>query len=168
MSSNGEVELDWWPSGTIPAPASIVWCNFPEHLSPKAPGPKSRPGLVFAVRYAGKQPDGRFNVQIAYGTSKLKTGRRPHDFIIANAATLDVLRLPQATRFDLDNVLWLPWAKPYFAPRNQRDPFSTPTISVLPNSLQEQLRWTMQRRTDLGLDGSFRDMPDDQDDDGGG
>ena len=159
MSSNGEIELDWWPPGTVPAPASIVWCNFPDHIAPGVPGPKSRPALVFKVRYATKQPDGRFFVQIAYGTSKLKTGRRPHDFRISNAATLDVLRLPQATRFDLDMVLWLPWARPWFNARKPDDRFSTPVVCVLPGSVQEHLRWTMGGRERRGLNGVFDSEP---------
>ena len=159
MSSNGELELEWWDAGSVPAPASIVWCNFPEHLAPDVPGPKSRPALVFKARYATKQPDGRFLVQIAYGTSKMKTGKRPHDFRVSNAATLDILRLPQATRFDLDNVLWLPWAKPWFEPRKNADRFTTPTICALPASIQEQLRWTMGRREQKGLNGAFHTEP---------
>lgn len=159
MSSAGDVDLDWWGPGTVPAPASIVWCMFPTHLAPDVPGPKSRPGLVFKVRYAAKQPDGRFLVQIAYGTTKLKTGRRPHDFRIANYATLDVLRLPHATRFDLDNMIWLPWARPWFQPRRPDDPYSTPVISVLPGSVQKQLGWTMGRREQLGLNSAYHNDP---------
>jgi len=152
MSSNGELTLEWWGSGSVPAPASIVWCNFPEHLSPGVPGPKPRPALILKVRYATQPPDGRFYVQTVYGTSKLKIGRRPNDFTISNFATLNVLRLPQATRFDLDNVLWLPWARPYFNGRKPDDRYSTPTMSVLPAALQQSLRWTMARREQLGLE----------------
>lgn len=153
MSSVGDD--DWWGAGTIPAPASIVWCNFPEDIAPRQPGPKPRPGLVFKVRYASEPPDDRFLVLIAYGTSKLKLNRRPNDFTVANATTLDILRLPQATRFDLDRILWLPWARPFFSPRDRRDLFSTPTLSVLPESAQQSLRWTMGRREQLGLNSAY-------------
>ena len=153
MSSAGEVELEWWEQGTVPAPASIVWCNFPDHLAPDVPGPKSRPGLVFKVRYATNPPDGRFYVLVAYGTTNLKSDRRPFDFSIGNYATLSVLRLPSATRFDLDNVLWLPWARPYF---DARKGYSTPTISVLPQSVQQQLGWTMAIREQQGMNAAFR------------
>jgi hypothetical protein len=155
MSSAGDVELEWWPEGTIPAPASIVWCNFPQTPDLGKPGPKARPGLVFRVRYADKSPDGRFYVLIAYGTSKTKVGKRPFDFTLANSSTLDVLRLPQATRFDLDNVLWLPWAKPFFMPRRPDEPYATPIVSVLPAALQETLKWTMLDRERHGLNAAY-------------
>jgi hypothetical protein len=94
-------------------------------------------------------------VLVAYGTSKLKTGRRPNDFIIANAATLDIVRLPNATRFDLDDFVWMPWAKPWFVPRDASDALATPVISVLPDSVQSQLRWTMARRAERGILGAY-------------
>lgn len=90
-------------------------------------------------------------VLVAYGTSKLKTGKRPNDFTIANAATLDIVRLPNATRFDLDQFVWMPWAKPWFCPRNETDRLASPVISVLPDSIASQLRWTMARREQRGL-----------------
>ena len=155
MSSPFEVEPEWWGPGTVPAPASIVWCNFPDHLAPNVPGPKSRPALVFKARYADDPPEDRFLVLVAYGTSKLKTGKRPNDFSISNAATLDIVRLPAATRFDLDKFVWVPWARPFFCPRRLDDPFSTPVISVLPESVAQSLKWTMARREQKGLNAAY-------------
>ncbi len=155
MSSVG-VE-DWWGPGTIPAPASIVWCRFPHDLTTRQPGPKSRPGLVFKVRYVDDPPANRFYVLVAYGTSKLKSGRRPHDFVVANTTMMDMLRLPQNTRFDLDNILWLPWAKPFFQPRDPGVTFSTPIMSVLPAEMQRVLGWAMQRREVAGLNGAYHE-----------
>lgn len=148
-------EAEWLDPGTIPAPASLVWCRFPDHITPDIPGPKARPGLVFKARYLTDPPDHRLMVLVAYGTTKLKTGKRPHDFTIANAATLDIVRLPAATRFDLDNFVWMPWAKPWFVPRNDGERFATPVISVLPDSIAAQLRWTMARREQKGLLGAY-------------
>lgn len=148
MSSAGEVELEWWPSGTIPAPLSIVWCAFPDHIAPDKPGPKNRPALVLSVRYANDAPDGRHLVRVVYGTSKLKSDTRPFDFAICNFGTRLVCRLPQGTRFDLDQVLWLPWAKPYFVARPGNE---TPVISVLPPSVQQDFAWHMHYRDELGL-----------------
>jgi hypothetical protein len=163
MSSAGKgldlgkgLELEWWPPGTIPSPASIVWCKFPDHLAPGVPGPKERPALVFKVRYADDPPADRFYVQVAYGTSKMKHERRLNDFALANVTLLNLLRLPQPTRFDLDNVLWLPWAKPFFCPRDETDRFATPTISTLPDDLQRVLGWTMAEREAQGLNDHFR------------
>lgn len=164
----GPVDLEWWPSGTIPAPASLVWCAFPDHLIPDQPSPKSRPGLVFKVRALENPPDERFLVLVAYGTSKLKTGKRPNDYTIANSATLDVLRLPRATRFDLDKMVWLPWAKPFFISRGPDDRFATPVISVLPAGMQRNLGWTMAKREARGLNGAYHGAkvvgPDESDD----
>lgn len=155
MSSGGTRTLDWWPAGTVPAGPSIVWCNFPGHLNLGEPGPKARPALVFKSRYAAEPPDGRFLVLVAYGTSKLKVGKRPHDFVIGNQTLMDALRLPQATRFDLDNMLWLPWAREFFCSRAPEERGATPTLSVLTDDLRRILGWTMQQREKLGLNGKF-------------
>ncbi|WP_340646728.1 hypothetical protein [Phenylobacterium sp.] len=161
MSSPGknEVELEWWGPGTVPPPASLVWCNFPDTPDLGKPGPKPRPGLVFKVAFAEDPPGDRFYILIAYGTSKLKIGKRPDDFTIANSATLDLLRLPQATRFDLDNMIWLPWARPFFCPRKMSDQFTTPMVSVLPGELQRMLGWTMARRESRGMTDAYRAAP---------
>jgi hypothetical protein len=148
MSSNGEVELEWWEPGTVPAPLSIVWCAFPDHISPEKPGPKERPALVLKVRYAVDPPDGRFLVRVVYGTSKIKSNKRPYDFSIENFGTRLLCRLPQGTRFDLDQVVWLPWAKPYFVPREND---LTPVISVLPMAVQTDFAWHMKAREEMGL-----------------
>ena len=169
MSSPGEVELDWWGPGTIPAPASIVWCAFPDHLAPNLPGPKNRPALVFKVRYADRPPRDRFYVQVAYGTKRLKIGKRPYDFRIANYATLDILRLPHATRFDLDQIIWLPWARPFFCPRVEGHRGSTPTVSVLTTDMQRSLGHTMAYREQRGMDRAIKmpaPEPERQDNDG--
>ena len=113
MNLPGPVNLDWWGPGTVPAAPSIVWCNFPEHEQLGKPGPKARPALVFKSRYADDPPANRFLVLVAYGTSNLKVRREGLDFTLGNETLLNVLRLPQMTRFDLDRVLWLPWARPF-------------------------------------------------------
>ncbi len=154
MSLDGEIELGWWGPETAPAPASIVWCAFPEHTDLGKPGPKPRPALVFAVRYAQEPPDNRLMVQVAYGTSNLKSATRPWDFTIANYTTRMMLRLPQATRFDLDNVLWLPWARPFFVAR-QDGRGATPVQSVLPKNVQIELAWLMKVRESMGKNAHF-------------
>lgn len=149
MKSHGE--LEWWGPGTVPAAGALVWCNFPTELDAGVPGPKNRPALVLKTRYATDPPGDRFYVQVAYGTSVLKTGRRPDDFVIANSVMIDLMRLPKATRFDLDRIVWLPWARPWFVPRSQDDPFVTPVLSVLPDQMKKILGWTMARRAQKGL-----------------
>lgn len=160
MSSPGELKLEWWPPGTVPPPASIVWCNFPHDLAPDRPGPYARPALVFKVRHADYPPADRFNVLVAYGTSVLKSDTRLFDFTISNWATLNLIRLPQATRFDLDRVVWLPWARPFFVPRDEGVPYASPTISTLPAELQRMLGWTMAERDARGLNEAYRRASD--------
>ncbi|KQY96397.1 hypothetical protein ASD25_00465 [Brevundimonas sp. Root1423] len=87
-------------------------------------------------------------MRVIYGTSKLKSDNRPYDFSIENYGTRLICRLPQATRFDLDQVLWLPWAKPYFVARDNHD---TPVVSVLPMSVQQDFAWLMHARDKAGL-----------------
>jgi hypothetical protein len=55
-------------------------------------------------------------VEVTYGTSKLKTLVRPLDLHIQNLSSIEECGLERATRFDLDRVLWLPWAEEYFTP----------------------------------------------------
>jgi hypothetical protein len=159
MSSPGEVTLEWWEEpGSIPAPLSIVWCNFPEIESLGRPGPKSRPALVFKVRYLTAPPCSRFVVLAAFGTSVTKVVERPFDFQIGNAMLLNMLRLPQATRFDLDRVLWLPWAKPFFCPREENR-YATPVMSVLPVEQRGLLQYTMMDRERRGMNGAYHNAP---------
>lgn len=158
MSSSGLENLEWWPAGTVPAGPSIVWCNFPESDALGRPGPKPRPALVFKSRYADNPPGDRFYVLVAYGTSNLKTQRRDRDFTIGNETMLNMLRLPQMTRFDLDRVLWLPWAKPFFVARDEVS-FATPTLSVLPSDMQRLLGWRMAEREKEGLNSAYHSAP---------
>jgi hypothetical protein len=100
------------------------------------------------VRYADDPPEDKFVVRVVYGSSKLKSDKRPFDFSISNYGTRLICRLPQATRFDLDQVVWLPWAKPFFVPREND---STPVISVLPKAVQMDFAWHMNAREQMGL-----------------
>lgn len=147
MSSGGDIELEWWGPGTVPPKLSIVWCAFPDHIFPEKPGPKNRPALVLAVRHADESLTNRFVVRVVYGTSKLKSNKRPFDFTIENYGLRALCRLPQATRFDLDQVMWLPWARPFFEPLEGE----TPVMSVLPMAAQQDFAWLMQAREEYGL-----------------
>lgn len=110
----------YYPVSTLPAPFDIVWCRFPDHLDLGNPGPKSRPALVLttAISENGMTPE----VQAIYGTSKLKKDTRRHDFFVTNYQEMYDAGLHQATRFDLDQILWLPWSEEFFkAKKHQRD-----------------------------------------------
>lgn len=96
------------PLSTLPAPYDIIWCRFPEHESLGQPGPKPRPALVRNVGI--DVAHGYGEVEVAYGTTRLKTASRLYDFVVSKPAEMDQCGLFRATRFDLDNVLWIPWA----------------------------------------------------------
>jgi hypothetical protein len=54
-------------------------------------------------------------VEVSYGTTKLKLGKRNKlDLIIQNATTMASFGLPMATRFDLDLSNVLPWCEEFF------------------------------------------------------
>jgi len=68
-------------------------------------------------------------VQVVYGTSKLKTQTRPNDFFVVNYQEMYEAGLHEATRFDLDRILWLPWSEEFFAPISAD--YSSPVIGHL-------------------------------------
>lgn len=126
MAQHGDGD-DWayFPIHTIPKSLDVVWCRFPE-LSPDTPGPKCRPGIVRSVELGRQQTVAR--IEVCYGTSKLKKDLYPYDLFVENLSQLNLLGLPQATRFELDRTVKLPWAKEFFEPR---DGSKTPIIGRL-------------------------------------
>jgi hypothetical protein len=120
-------EWTYYPASTLPAPFDIVWCAFPEHLDLGKPAPKMRPGLVITNALRGK--DELPFVQVIYGTSNLKQQQRRHDFFVTNYQEMYDAGLHQATRFDLDRILWLPWAVEFFKPVSSQ--YADPTMGHL-------------------------------------
>jgi hypothetical protein len=102
--------------GSLPRVLDIVWCRFPYDFDTLQPGQKARPVLVRQrLIDIGTR---RGALQIAYGTRNLKPEQRVLDLIITDPGTLDELGLSEATRFDLDHVITLPWCREFFgAPR---------------------------------------------------
>lgn len=99
----------------LPRLYDIVWCRFPERKDPQEPATKVRPALVRSSAIDRERRVGL--LEVAYGTTNLKFERRRNlDLIIMNSAHCDRLGLHQATRFDLDNVVRLPWCREYFLP----------------------------------------------------
>lgn len=141
MDQLGDEEGNWsyLPFVTVPTALDIVWCRFPElGLNP---GPKCRPALVRSV--ALTEGHKHAFVEVCYGTSKLKSDLHPDDLIIQNAAQLNLLGLPQATRFELSKTIWLPWASEFFEARKG---CKTPIIGHLTNREIGQLEGVMRRR----------------------
>lgn len=68
-------------------------------------------------------------VQVIYGTSKPKMQQRPHDFFVMNYQEMYEAGLHEATRFDLDRILWLPWSSDFFVPISAQ--YSSPVVGHL-------------------------------------
>lgn len=121
----------------------VVWCRFPEHQEPFKPGPKNRPALVKATSLDAMD---RPSVQVTYGTSNLKMSQRPLDMFVTNAKDMAIAGLPQATRFDLDVVLWLPWSSDFFICREHTP---TPIVGRLSSNSIELLSIIAEKRLAL-------------------
>jgi mRNA-degrading endonuclease toxin of MazEF toxin-antitoxin module len=103
----------WTPR---PKAGDIVQCRFPEEKV-GAPGQKERPGLVVQVE---QDPDDRLAsiVVVAYGTSQDVANRYPGEFTVA--ASDSKAGLDKDTKFDLGNMVRLPFDRDWFAPSPNR------------------------------------------------
>jgi hypothetical protein len=131
----------FFPISTLPAPYDIVWCRFPEHVDLGEPGPKPRPAIVLNV--AADAEAGESEVQLVYGTGKLKFAKRPRDFFVTNVAEMDACGLSKATRFDLDNIAWIPWEVHWF---DILPGYASPVIGHLSHHATKLLQMEMGRR----------------------
>lgn len=135
----GKLTWDYYPASTLPAPYDIVWCRFP-FLPSVQPGLYPRPGLV---RNVAPFDDGTCDVEVVYGTTKLKFHQRRDDFFITKASEMAACGLDRATRFDLDNILWLPWSSEWFEPLGGAN---SPVIGTLTDHAVKMLQLTVSMR----------------------
>lgn len=99
----------WWPE---PIAGDIVWCHFPDNIHPR---PKPRPALILRV-FDDDAPE--FTVQVAYGTSQRATTLYRGEFAILhgkNQAAYDAANLSFDTKFNLKQVLELPFSSEWFS-----------------------------------------------------
>lgn len=99
----------WWQE---PAAGDIVWCHFPDHIHPRA---KPRPALILVV-FDDDAP--QFHVSVAYGTSQRTTTLHRGEFSILrerNAAAYESAGLSYDTKFDLGQVMTLPYSTEWFS-----------------------------------------------------
>ena len=119
----------WWNE---PTAGDIVWFQFPDDIHPRA---KPRPALVVTV-FDDDAPC--FVVRVAYGTSQRTTELHPGEFAILslqNRAAYAAAGLSYDTKFDMRQVVDLPYSTEWFsvplaAPRGQ-----TPILGTLHASL---------------------------------
>ncbi|MHB8447847.1 MAG: type II toxin-antitoxin system PemK/MazF family toxin [Rudaea sp.] len=88
----------------LPKPGDIVWCHFPNY-DPKDPTMKERPALVVSVM-DGRNPP---LLRVAYGTSQKPRPVGAGCFLVENAEHLKLAGLWKPTRFNMKNLVVLPW-----------------------------------------------------------
>lgn len=121
--------LRWWAE---PAAGEIVWCHFPDDIHPR---PKARPALVLVV-FDDDAP--QFTVRVAYGTSQRTTRLYRGEFSILherNPAAYAAAGLSYDTKFDLRQVLDLPYNTEWFSVPPAAPHGQTPRLGVLHPSL---------------------------------
>lgn len=121
--------MTWWPE---PTAGDVVWCHFPDDINPK---PKPRPALILAV-FDDQIP--AFFVQVAYGTSQRTTTLYKGEFAILKAvqpAAYAAAGLSYDTKFDLKNLVTLPFNSDWFSVPPAAPHGQIPKLGVLHPSL---------------------------------
>lgn len=119
----------WWGE---PTAGEIVWCHFPDHLTPR---PKPRPALILVV-FDDDAP--RFEVRVAYGTSQRTTTLYRGEFSILrnhNCAAYETAGLSYDTKFDLKQAIDLPYTTEWFSVPPAAPHGQTPKLGTLHPSL---------------------------------
>jgi hypothetical protein len=109
-----------------------VWCHFPDQIHPR---PKPRPALILAV-FDDNAP--QFEVRVGYGTSQRTTFLHRGEFSILrarNAAAYAAAGLSYDTKFDLRQVLDLPYTSEWFSVPPAAPHGQTPKLGTLHPSL---------------------------------
>ena len=99
----------WWAE---PTAGEIVWCHFPDNITPR---PKPRPALVLAV-FDDDAPE--FTVRVAYGTSQRTTTLHRGEFSILRdrkPMAFQVAGLSYDTKFDLRQTVDVPYTTEWFS-----------------------------------------------------
>jgi hypothetical protein len=115
-----------------PAAGDVVWCHFPDDIHPR---PKPRPALILEV-FDDDAP--QFFVRVAYGTSQRTTSLRRGEFSIErsrNLAAFEAAGLSFDTKFDLKQVLELPFSTEWFSVPPAAPHGQTPKLGTLHPSL---------------------------------
>ena len=119
----------WWAE---PTAGEIVWCHFPNFVTPR---PKPRPALILAV-FDDAAP--QFDVRVAYGTSQRTTTLYRGEFAILrdrNPAAFKAAGLSFDTKFDLKQTLDLPYTTEWFSVPPAAPHGQIPTLGTLHPSL---------------------------------
>lgn len=115
----------------------IVWCRFPQRPR-DVPGPKPRPALVISIT---EHEDG-ITVRVAYGTSQKTDRLISGEFAIRkteNKTAYAMAGLSYDTKFDLRNIVELPWKDSFFAVPPDPQYGQTPKLGSLHISMRKAL-----------------------------
>lgn len=121
-----------------PDPGDIVWCRFPQRPR-DVPGPKPRPVLIVAVT---EHEDG-IAVTVAYGTSQNLGRLAAGEFVLRkaeNKAAYEMAGLSYDTKFDLRNLVELPWNDTFFAVPPNPIHGQTPKLGSLHIGMEHALK----------------------------
>jgi hypothetical protein len=127
------VTSHWWGE---PTAGDIVWCHFPDDISPKA---KPRPALVLVV-FDDDAP--QFHVRVAYGTSQRATSLHRGEFAILrlkNKVAYETAGLSYDTKFDLRQILDLPYTTEWFSVPPAAPHGQSPKLGLLHPSLMRAI-----------------------------
>lgn len=116
---------------TEPTAGDIVWCHFPDGVTPRA---KPRPALVLAV--FGKAAP--FAVRVAYGTSQRVRQLYRGEFAILRAshpAAYALANLSYDTKIDLRRQIDLPYTSEWFSVPPSAPHGQTPKLGTLHASM---------------------------------
>ena len=123
----------WWPE---PTAGDIVWCHFPDSIHPR---PKPRPALILVV-FDDDAP--QFVVRVVYGTSQRTTSLYRGEFAILHdrdPAAYQAAGLSYDTKFDLKQILDLPYTTDWFSVPPAAPHGQAPKLGVLHPSLVRAL-----------------------------
>jgi hypothetical protein len=101
--------MRWWPE---PTAGEIVWCHFSDNIHPK---PKPCSGLIVSTKV---DDEGIIFLSVAFGTSQKTDRLYSGEFRISKSehpAAYASTSLSYDTKFDLRNVLELPFNDAYFS-----------------------------------------------------
>ena len=124
----------WWGE---PTAGDIVWCHFPNDISPRA---KPRPALILVV-FDDDMP--HFEVRVAYGTSQRTTTLHRGEFSILrdrNRAAYEAAGLSYDTKFDLKQAIDLSYTTEWFSVPPAAPHGQTPKLGTLHPSLMRAVQ----------------------------
>ncbi len=120
-----------------PDVGDIVWCRFPQQPR-DIPGPKPRPSLVVSI----SEYDDGVMVKIAYGTSQKTDRLYAGEFVIRkaeNKAAYEMAGLSYDTKFDLRQLVEVPWNNQFFAVSPKPAHGQTPKMGSLHINMKRAL-----------------------------